>query len=243
MTRCPSDLELEAFLLGRGPASAASHVGGCARCGARLDEMRRIGDEFRREVFPATVDTVVARGRRRTSRRRWAFAIAPLSAAAAVAAIVLATRAPHDYVGAKGGGFSLTVFVQTADGARAAADGEEVPASAAVRFRVQPARPCRLWVVSVDAAGQVSRLYPAAGDEPAGITSPGPLPGGAILDGRPGPERVFAVCSERPLPYPEVERAARAAAAGGDGALRSARGLGGLPARTAQATLLLEKRP
>jgi hypothetical protein len=175
--------------------------------------------------------------------RRWAFVIAPLSAAAAAVAIVLATRAPLDYVGTKGGGLALTVFVQTADGARAAADGEAVPAGAALRFRVQPARPCKLWVVSVDAAGQVSRLYPAAGDEPAGITSPGPLPGGAILDGRPGPERVFAVCSEGPMPYPEVERAARAAAVGGDGALRSASGLGGLPARTAQATVLLEKRP
>ncbi len=50
MTRCPSDLELEAHLLDPARSPAAGHVAGCARCQARLAEMTALGDEFRREL-------------------------------------------------------------------------------------------------------------------------------------------------------------------------------------------------
>ena len=241
MTRCPSDLELERHLLADDATALAPHLAGCAGCAARLAEMRREGEEFRREVFPATVDAVVARTRPRRLVPRWALAAAPLAAAAA-AVLFLLGRPPPDYVGAKGGEFSLAVFVHASDGARAAADGAVVPASAAVRFQVRPARPCRLWVVSVDAAGQVSRLFPASGDAPGRIAEPGALPGGAVLDGRAGPERIFAVCSPAPLALADVERAAREAAGGGEARVRAGARLAGLPADAAQATLLLEKR-
>jgi len=243
VNRCPSDLELEGHLLGGG--AAAAHLAACPRCAARLAEARRQGEEFRREVFPATVAAVVERSRPRVVRlpRRWGLWLAPLSAAAAAALLFLGGRPAHDYVGAKGGALGLAVYVQTSDGARAARDGEVVPAAANVRFHVRPAGACGLWIVSVDASGQVSRLYPAAGDEAGELTSPATLPGGAHLDGRAGPERLYAVCSPRPLPYGEVERSVRAAAAGGEAAVRAARALPGLPSEAAQATLLLEKRP
>ena len=63
MSRCPSDLELERHLLAYSATELAPHLAGCAHCAARLDEMRREGEEFQREVFPATVDAVVARTR------------------------------------------------------------------------------------------------------------------------------------------------------------------------------------
>ena len=243
MSRCPSDLELERHLLAYSATELAPHLAGCAHCAARLDEMRREGEEFQREVFPATVDAVVARARpaRLVRVPRWTLVAAPLAAAAAVA-LFLVGRPPPDYVGAKGGELSLAVFVQAPDGARAAADGASVPASAAVRFQVRPAHPCQLWVVSVDAAGQVSRLYPASGDAPAHVAQAGALPGGAVLDGRAGPERIFAVCSGTPLTFLDVERAARDAAGGGEARVRAGARLAGLPPDAAQATLLLEKR-
>jgi hypothetical protein len=242
MTRCPSDLELERLLLGGARSPAAPHVRGCARCSARLVEMRREGEEFEREVFPSTVDAIVQRARPRRHAPGWLLAAAPLSAAAA-AVLFLVARAPHDHVATKGAALTLAVFVQGPDGVRAAADGAAVPANAAVRFRVRAGHPCRLWIVSVDAAGQVSRLFPAGGDAPAELASTEALPGGAVLDGRGGPERMFAVCSAGALPLEDVERAARQAAQGGADAVRAARVLPRLPGTALQATLLLEKRP
>lgn len=242
--RCPSALELEAYLLDPDRSPLAPHVAACPRCRDELAEMRRAGDEFRREVFPATVDAVVERARPERLPR-WLLAAVPVGAAA-VAALVLAiaqlARPPAGYLGLKGAALGLTVFVSDGAAARAAGDGEPVPARAAIRFQVRPAAPCRVWVVSVDGAGQVSRLFPASGGPPE-LAGAETLPGGAVLDGRPGPERIFAVCSPSPLPWAEVERAARAAGSGGAASVRSARALDGLPREAAQATTLLEKRP
>ena len=239
MTRCPTELELEAYLLGSaGPL--APHVEGCARCRDQLEEMRRQGEEFRREVYPRTVDAVVARAARRGAPR-WLLVAVPLAAAAA-ALLYVRTAPPPDYLGVKGGGLALTVFVHDGGGARALADGQPVPAGAALRFEVRPARACRLWIVSVDGAGQVSRLFPASG-EAASVAGAGALPGGAVLDGRAGPERIYAICTPTPLSLPAVERAARAAASGGDRGVRAAGALEGLPREATQATVLLEKRP
>ncbi len=241
MTRCPTELELEAYLLGPAGSRLEPHVETCARCREQLEEMRRLGEEFRREVFPATVDAVVERS---TGRRvpRWFLVAAPLAAAAAVLLFVRGVP-PPGYLGVKGGGLALTVFVQGAEGARAVADGQAIPAGAAVRFQVRPERACRLWIVSVDGAGQVSRLFPASGEVASSVAAGGALPGGAVLDGRAGPERIFAICTATPLAFGEVERSARAAAAGGDARVRSAGELAGLPRGATQATILLEKRP
>ncbi len=241
MTRCPTELELEAYLLGPAGSRLEPHLEACARCREQLEEMRRLGEEFRREVFPATVDAVVERSAGRRAPR-WLLAAAPLAAAAAVLLYVRGGP-PPGYLGVKGGGLALTVFVQGAEGVRAVADGQAVPAGAAVRFQVRPERACRLWIVSVDGAGQVSRLFPASGEVAASVAAGGTLPGGAVLDGRAGPERIFAICTATPLEFGEVERSARAAAAGGDARVRSAGELAGLPRGATQTTVLLEKRP
>jgi len=240
-TRCPSALELEAYLLDPARSPSAPHVEACARCREEVAEMRRLGDEFRREVFPATVDAVLERTRPRRLPR-WLVAAVPVGAAAAAAIFAVVARPPAGYLGLKGSPLALTVFVSDGAAARAAKDGDAVPAHAGIRFQVRPAKACRVWVVSVDGTGEVSRLYPVSGDAPE-IATPATLPGGAMLDGRPGPERIFAVCTPAPVPYMDVERAARAVASGGEASVRSARELQGLPHDAAQATTLLEKRP
>jgi hypothetical protein len=166
------------------------------------------------------------------------------AAAAAVLLLVRPAGPPDDYVGIKGAGdLGLTVFTQSADGApRILADGAQVSASAALRFRVRSASACRLVVVSVDGDGNVSRLDPAGAEGFA--LSPGgqDLPGGVQLDGKAGPERVFAACAPALEPDSAMD-AAREAASGGPAAVRRASGLQGLPPGASQATLLIEKTP
>lgn len=244
--RCPSELALEAYLLEPARSPLGAHLDGCEACRARVARMREEGDEFRRYVFPATVDAVQSAAERR--RPRLAFILAPVAAFAALTAALLVfvklqgpAGPPSDYVGFKGSGVGLSVFVNGDEGARPVEDGAAVPASGALRFKVNPAVACHLWIVSVDSKGEVSRLYPPAGGR-AELRGAGPVPGGAVLDGEAGPERIFAVCATERTSWDDVRRAATPAAAGAAG-VRAARALGAPLSGAPHSTLLLEKRP
>lgn len=244
-SRCPSDLALEAFLLEPERSPAAPHVATCADCAARLARMREEGEEFRRVVFPATVGAVEDAMAKRPFR--WRLLLVPAGAlAAALVAFVLVGRQgpPEDYeYGVKGTGMALAVYVNAQEGARAVTDGAPVPANAALRFKVQPAKDCWLWIMSVDESGEISRLYPPKGIPPDRRRT-GPVPGGAVLDGQPGPERIYAVCApSQEMAWAEVKASAAAVAAGGPERVRAARGLGGTLSGAYQASLLLEKHP
>ncbi len=240
---CPSDLKLEGHLIAPASSGLGAHLEGCAPCRERLRRMQEEGEDFRRFVHPATVDAVVAAaGARRPLH--WIPALATVAAVALAGALVVLRQAPPaEYLGVKGDGLQLAVFVGASGGAWAATDGAQVPASAALRFQVHPAGSCHLWIVSIDAVGQVSRLYPADGDGGANAVGAGPLPGGAVLDGQAGPERIYATCTPGPLPFSVLAAACRAAAGGGKQAVRSAAALRGLPEGALQASLLLEKQP
>jgi len=240
--RCPSELALEKHLAHPARSSARGHVAGCPQCQARLDQMRAEGAEFGGVVYPKTVDAVVERAGRkpRWMRLLW-LAPAPILAAAALLIVVRPAQPPADYVGTKGVTLSLSVFAGDAAGARAIDEGGKVLATSALRFRVRPSAACHLWIVSVD--GEVARLFPTEGNTGALVSGTSPLPGGAVLDGKAGPERFFAVCAKPPVAFSEVERSAKALASRGPQALRDTRSLDGLPEGATQASLLLEKTP
>jgi hypothetical protein len=61
---CPSDLKLEAHLLGLSRAAALTHLQGCSRCGERLRRVERAGEHFLRLVYPATMEARVDEGTR-----------------------------------------------------------------------------------------------------------------------------------------------------------------------------------
>jgi hypothetical protein len=244
--RCPSDLALERHLLDPESSALSTHVGACARCAARLHEMQRLGEEFHRAVFPSTVATVEAAARpSRWSVPRWLLLGGPaLAAAAAVAVLVLRPAGPpDDYLGVKGrGDLGLSVFVKEGERVRTVASGEAVRPDAALRFRVQSARTCRLWILSLDASGEVSRLYPGEGTGGAEVSGTQEIPGGAILDGRAGPERIFAVCTPGPSRWRDLAVQLKGDAAPGETSVRRPAAPVGLPEETAIATVLLEKR-
>jgi hypothetical protein len=248
--RCPSDLALERHLLAPEGSPLAGHLDACPSCATRLETMQRQGEDFLRFVYPATVEAVEAAAGSRWGAllrwRRW-LVLAPALGAAAAAVFLLARPAapPDDYLGVKGGGpLGLSVFVQEGGSARPAHDGEAVAAAAALRFRVRTAQPCRLWVLSVDARGQVSRLFPSQGEGGAVVEKSADLPGGAVLDGQAGPERIVALCAASPLPWSSAEAAVRAAfPSAGPEAVRRAATVRGLPPGTLQDSLLLEKKP
>lgn len=229
---CLTELQLEAVLLGATTGEAQRHVDGCARCSAALVQMRAEGAHFKQYVFPATVDAVIGGAR---PRRRWAWALVPVAVAAA-ALLVVRTRPPDDYVGVKGQTVGLAVFSVDASGAPVRLDdGVRVTPEASLRFQVRPDAPCHLWLLSVDQRGEVSRLFPPEG-EAVRVVGETTLPGGAQLDGTVGPERLFAVCTESPLQWPEL---AHVAALGPEAVRRTTT----LPVAGRQATLLLEKSP
>jgi hypothetical protein len=225
-------------------SALGEHLDACGACKERLARMASEGEHFVRFVYPRTVDRVIEAGapRRRGSRLLdWLIPAGGLAAAAAL--LLVSPVPPSDHLGVKGASLSLQAFVGGEGAARAVSDGERVPPASLLRFRVAAGTPCQLWLVSVDGQGQFSRLYPPEGDRPAAVRGGTTLPGGVALDGATGPERLYAVCSPEPVPLDVVERASRAAAAGGEDGLRRATSLPGLPAGAVQASLLVEKGP
>jgi hypothetical protein len=239
--RCPQDLDLERALAAEAAfAPALAHASGCDACTARLDWMREAGDLFARRVLPATREQVLQKLQRPPWwRRAWPLAV-PVAVAATVAVVLLPTlRPPPGYVGTKGAGapapLQLQVFVDRAGKARELRTGDRVHPGDGLRFVVDaPDR--EVVLVSVDAQGHVSRLVRGG---IARVPQTGIVPGGSVLDGVLGPERIFAVELQPGMDVPRVEAAVReAVSAGGEQAVREA---GALPLPAAQGTLLLEK--
>jgi hypothetical protein len=208
--------------------------------------MREEDASFRRHIMPGTLDAAVeAASASRWQWPRWPVVALPAMGLAVALLVVLSrpVAPPSDYMGSKGAGFSLEVFTESQGGSRQAADGAELPSDAHVRFRVAIERPCHLWVVSVDAAGQVSRISPADGDGGASTQASGPIPGGGQLDGVTGPERFVAICSPEPLSWSVVEEAVRRTFSPPSAdRVRQTRDIRGLPAGAGQASLFVEKR-
>jgi hypothetical protein len=248
MRKHPSELAMEAYLLDPERSGLSEHLDGCEVCKARLLRMEKEGEDFRRFVLPATLDRVLeANARKRWSFNGWMVAVPAMAAAAALAVIVLPRvtgreEPDPDYIGEKGG-FGLVVYTSGAGGATTVPDGGKVNPSAALRFKVRPgnAKACNLWLLSIDESGQVSRIYPTQGEGGAHIAQTTPLPGGAMLDGKTGLERLYAVCSPEPIAYGQVESAVRASVS--SGSIRNGALLAGLPRGAAQTTVLLDKKP
>lgn len=243
--RCPSDLALERHLLEPETSPLRSHLAGCASCKARLEEMGRQAETFHQYVHPATVAAVEAAV---ASHRRWRLRWLVLGPALAVvmAAVLFLVRPagpPPDDDGATGG-LGLTVFVEEGASVRAVRSGEAVGAAAALRFRVQVASACRLWILSLDSTGEFTRLYPGEGTGGAAVSGAVGIPGGATLDGQAGPARIVAICTPGPAKWRALAAQLKGGVSvlAGEAFVRARPNAAALPAGARLASVLLEKR-
>lgn len=178
-------------------SAAEAHLLGCPRC----QRVRHEWEEDRRaleaglpfERFAAGVAERLARpdlAPRRPVQRWAAIALAAaIAVGVAVPLVARLSRAPMDEVRLKGGGASLTLYLQDGGGARALGPGEAVPAAARLRVAVEPAGRRFAAVLLVDEDG-VATLY-------AGPAQPGPLPGAFEWTGRRG--ELVAVVDDAPV--------------------------------------------
>lgn len=217
---CPSDLALDAFELEGRPVAhpLREHLAACARCRERMEERDRVREAFRREVYPLTVEAVVAAGagapapgaRRAPWMLRWA-----LGGAAAMALLLvglwigwprLDQTAGGGLAGLDGikGPPAIQVFIKRGERVFELRDGEPVRPKDRLRFVVSLPRPGYLRVLSLDARG-ASSFYPPAGAAPARLPAGRQeLPGATELDASAGPERLWVVFSDEPLAFEET---------------------------------------
>jgi hypothetical protein len=219
---CPSGFAVDEVLThGAGSPAVAAHVASCPRCKQRVAGRRADAEglaPMAAEVWRAVSARAAKAAPRPWAWRRppaWAFASLSLAGALAVlAAIAVVRRSPPpaaSYVAAKGA-FTLTIAARrgaellTIDAAHPARSGDEL------RFVPSGGAPGRyVAIASVDGRGDVWLLYPASPNDSSVPMPPAgqPLPGGIVLDDAPGPERLFIVISERPVPGAAVRAAAR----------------------------------
>lgn len=241
--RCPSDLALERHLLEPGTSPLRSHLAGCASCQARLEEMNRQAEAFHRYVYPATVEAVEeAAAAHRRRRLRWLILGPALAAAVATVLFLVRPAAPPSDGDGATGGLAITVLVDEGSGARPVRSGEAVAAASSLRFRVEAASACRLWILSLDATGEFTRLYPGEGTGGAAVSGAAEIPESAVLDGQAGPARIVAICTPGPAKWRALAAQLKGGAAAGEAFVRARPNSAALPAGARLASVLLEKR-
>jgi hypothetical protein len=185
-----------------------------------------------------------------------------LGGAAALAGLISVWRTPASHLGpaadpsAPGepaeptvsvkGGLDFVIAAQRGDRVFHA-DAQPLRAGDRIRFVLDGVDSSYLMVGSVDGAGHASIYVPYEGVQSVLVASRPPgsahleIEGSIVLDRAPGPERVFALVSQRPLTVGPVRSALSAIGAAGPEAIRETRVLA-LPSELAAAAGTLIQR-
>jgi hypothetical protein len=206
---CLSDFTLDQRVCGESDGDRAvavqEHLAGCGRCSQRLEELRRERDAFAAEPWPPAPRAV-----RSTPRRPPRWAVATVSVAAAIAALVLLVpRKDRDgETRTKGPHIGFRFFVDHAGKVRSGGPDERVEPGDALRFVFSTNEARYLAVLSVDGAGHASTYYPTAGTPSRGVAGVDvPLPASTVLDETLGRETIYGIACRAPF---DVERLRRA---------------------------------
>lgn len=230
-----SALTLDALALNALDPDTAAHVRAhLAACSACCDDMTTAAEL--REQF---VRSVLPRGLPARRSHRWPWLAVPAFAALMLIVVLWQRPRPIPELAIKGEA-SWQVFANRDGQTFAVRDGTELAAGDRIRFAVQPDGARHLLVASIDGSGAVTIYYPYGGDQSASIEGDRiELAGSIVLDAAPGPERIYAILSDRPVAAIVVRAALRALAAGGAAAIRGTSTLQ-VPARS-QLSVMFEK--
>jgi hypothetical protein len=225
----PSEWTLRRLHAGELPAAEATrartHAAECEHCGAVLREAEEAQRHFEAELpferFEAGVERAAEKARRRPlpeapSLARW---VGPLVAMAATVLLVVGVRpvlAPDPGTGVRTkGGAVAELRIGGAEGSQRVASTdapEPLTPGARVRLGYTPDTRGYVLALSVDAAGEVTPLYPEAGESLPVEAGAGMhwLPDSLEFSGK-GAERVVMVLSDAPVTVEEAAAAARQA--------------------------------
>jgi len=219
-----------------------AHLDACLTCRTRAEELASHRRHFTAYVLPRA-DRLPTRVSPWGPRWRWwAPALALSSAVVLLLVLVAVPRPPEEPQYALKGGAALQLFAHRGERTWKVEEGEALAPGDQVRFVVEGLGLPYVLVVSVDGAGQVSTYFPFGGNESGLLPSRGmplEIPGSVVLDNAPGPERVFALFSRKPLSFESVAPALRELSSGGADVIRDRARLP-VPAG-AQASFLFEK--
>lgn len=196
----------------------ASHVAGCARCAAEVEELRagRVGFLTARPAaaFMAKLDATQTPTllERLMAWLRPGPLLAVVMAGLLLVVVVRMTPEPERGVKLRGAA-TLALHVSRGGAPAAPFDGRPLAAGDVLRFVVDAEADGYALVANLDDQGRVTVYVPPteAGRVPVVAGRDRVLPGSIALDDFVGTERVFLFMSAAPLGHAEVEAALRAA--------------------------------
>jgi hypothetical protein len=250
--------DLELVRLGAASESAcawvAEHLRECPRCAELERSWRAAHDEFAeqaslRSIEPRSeVKALVAKNSPVPRRILIAAMVAPIAAGLLLFLLPPKSRVPAgENLAAAGsdivekGGPNLALVARRGDRVFAVTSREKLRAGDQIRFVLQNATYPFVLIASVDGGGGANIYAPYDAVESArfGPSERLEIPGSIVIDASPGPERVFALLSSRPLRTADVRVALAAIGARGVGAIRDALHLD--IGADAEATVMFEK--
>jgi hypothetical protein len=224
-----SSLELDALALDALPPPEkerlSEHLGACASCRQRSEELATLKTRFTNHVLPRHLADLSWRP---SPWAHWGGLLARWVPVLAMAGLALFLVLPRERVhetsdlGVKGGA-TLQVFVHRGERVWKAEEGEPLSPDDQIRFQVESGGLPYLLVVSIDGAGKPSVYYPfnALRSGPVETGEPVALPYSIILDSAPGPERLYALFSREPLQAAEVRAELQKIGSRGPAAIRA----------------------
>ena len=236
-----SALMLDALALGALDAldeqRVRTHLASCAICRAEQEAAADLRARFATHVLPRGLAGLPEP--RASRARRWPWLALPALAVLALLVVRWPRPDPLPELAIKGDP-SLQVYAHRDGNTFSVRDGAELAPGDRIRFVVFPAGARYVLVASVDGSSAATIYYPYGGDHSAAVEADRVEPNESIvLDAAPGPERLYALLSDRPLAASLVIARLREVAAGGANAIRETRALA-LPVR-AQPSLAFEK--
>jgi hypothetical protein len=245
----PIDLDLRSLAaLSREQISAQDqHLDACPACAGTRAGHDHVLETLRGAPLEPGLRQLLAKRRgRRPLARLWPVLLLPVLGVVALMLVGprsdLDTKGVAPVIGVKGAP-NVRVFARRGDRVFAVG-GEALAPGDAVRLLFDPPGRPFVLVVSTDGAGKANVYFPYRGQASASVDPRAVLeiPGSLVLDDTAGPERVFALFSDRPLMVSEVETGLHAIGARGWDAIRDTSTLP-LPQGVAQTSFLLERRP